>query len=522
MLAMTIMESEPGSRFDKELALAQRINSDPRLSFLPDLYEKLPQAEWYLVGGAVRDFLMSRGSIKDYDLVVRHVGLEEVTSVLESRGNIDLVGRNFGVLKFWPKLPEREAGPAEEPIDLAWPRTEKAGGSGGYRDFQVQADPELPIERDLSRRDFTINAMAWDMKLQRVIDPFGGREDIEGKLVRAVGDPAERFQEDYSRVLRAIRLSCQLGFDIEAQTWEAIKRFVPKLDELRPVGRPEEGKRERVVPYETVAKELAKAFGADALRALELLESSGAVFRIIPELAALPACVQSPEQHSEGDVWTHTKLAISKLSSPEFAAWFPGEKPNTETILALLLHDVGKPGTAAKDGDRLTYYGHEERGSHIARSVSDRLKLPSAAGAGIDTERLSWLVKNHLFPNVVRVDEVRLTTLARYFLADRAAGRSLLHIAFADASASIPQGGQPDLSNLGRLMHVLYEMGKQTSPETGKPPRLLTGHEIMDLTGLAAGPEIGRIMELLAEKQLRGEVATVEQAKEFLRSLPAE
>jgi len=519
MLCLKHMESERPGRFDKELAIAQRIDHGPRLSFLPELYDRLPQSEWYLVGGAVRDLIMDRGGIKDFDLVVRRGRLEDVTGALERRGRVDMVGRNFWVLKFSPEDPAGGDASAEEPIDIAWPRTEKAGGSGGYRGFQVQADPELPIESDLARRDFTINAMAWDMKLHKVIDPYNGRGDIERKMIRAVGEPAERFQEDYSRVLRAIRLACQLGFEIEPRTWESVKRFVPRLDDLQTVGEPGREKTERVVPYETIAKELAKAFAADPRRALELLESSGALFRFIPELAALPACAQSPDQHSEGDVWTHTKLAIDQLTGQDFAEWFPGEKPGPETVMALLLHDAAKPETAAQDGESITFYGHEEKGSHVARSVSERLKLPSAAGAGIDTDRLAWLVKNHLFPNLVRVDEVKRTTLARYFLADRAAGRALLHIAFADASASIPQGGRPDLSNLRRLMEVLAELEKQTSPETGKPPRLLSGRDVMAITGLEPGPEIGRLLDYLDESQLRGEITTVEEAKVLLRSI---
>ncbi len=514
-----IMENERNGQFDREAALARRINSDPQLAALPALYDRLPQSEWYLVGGAVRDFLMDRGQIKDFDLVVRRAQLDEVTGVLEERGKVDLVGRNFGVLKFWPKS-EAGAAAGEEPLDIAWPRTEKAGGSGGYRDFQVQADPELPIERDLARRDFTINALAWDMKLQRVIDPFGGRGDIEQRTIRAVGDPEARFREDYSRMLRAIRLACQLDFKIEPATWEAIKRCMPRLDDERTVGGPGQERTERVVPFETVAKELAKALAADPRRALELFESSGALFRLMPELERLAACSQSPEQHSEGDVWTHTKLALAKLTGPEFGAVFPGEKPSTETVLALLLHDVAKPETAAHDGERITFYGHEERGSHIVRSVSDRLKLPSAPGVKLDSDRLAWLVKNHLFPNLVRVDEVRKTTLFKYFLADREAGRQLLHLAFADASASIPRGGAPDLSNLRRLLEALAELERQIDPGTGKPPRLLTGKEIMSITGLEPGPGVGRVMELLAEAQLRGEVANVEQAREFLQALP--
>ncbi len=508
------MERETAPTYEKEMELAALVEKEPQLAFLPRLYEALPQAEWYLVGGAVRDLMMGRGSSKDYDLVVRHAKLEDLESVLGGLGKVDLVGRNFGVLKFQPS--GVEAGERREPVDIAWPRTEKAGGSGGYRDFQVQADPELPIERDLARRDFTINAVAWDLKLHRVIDPFNGRGDLAGRTIRAVGEPAERFAEDYSRMLRAIRLSCQLGFDIEPGTWEAVKRLMAHVDDVRAVPGEAE-KTERVVPYETIAKELIKALAADPARGVELYESCGALFRLMPELESMRGSPQSPDHHSEGDVWTHTKLALSKLSGPGFAGRFPGERAGAEEALAVLFHDSGKPSTAARDGDKLTFYGHEEKGAALVRSAADRLKLASYSGTEVSPERLSWLVRNHLFPNLVRVDEVKKTTLAKYFLADRGLGRALLHVAFADASATVPQGGAPDLSNLDKLMTALKPLEARVGP--GGPRRLLSGEEVMTALGLAPGPEVGRVLEALAEAQLQGKIATAEEAREFLKGL---
>ncbi len=514
MLLMT-MEGEHTRNYEKERGLAALIEREPQLAFLPRLYEALPQAEWYLVGGAVRDLMMGRGSSKDYDLVVRRAKLEDLESALRGLGQVDLVGRNFGVLKFQPET----AGPAaarREPVDIAWPRTERAGGSGGYRDFQVQSDPELPIETDLARRDFTINAVAWDLKLQRVIDPFDGRGDLSARTIRAVGEPADRFAEDYSRMLRAIRLSCQLGFGIEPRTWEAVKRQMAHIDDVRTAPGAGE-KTERVVPYETIAKELIKGLAADPGRCVELYEESGALFRLMPELQALRGCGQSDEHHSEGDVWAHTKLALSKLSGPEFDARFPGERCGAEEALAVLYHDSGKPMTAVREADKLSFYGHEEKGAGFVRSAAERLKLASYTGADISPDRLAWLVRNHLFPNLVRVGEVKKTTLAKYFLADRQLGRELLHLAFADASASIPAGGRPDLSNLDALMKAVAALESQVGPKG--PTKLLSGGEVMSALGLQPGPEVGRILEALTEAQLQGIVTTAEEAREFLKTL---
>jgi len=504
------MESENREQFAPEREFARRLEAEPELAFLPELYGRFPKAEFYLVGGAVRDHLLGREGFKDYDLVVRNVSLEELSGSLEERGHVDLVGRNFGVLKFWP---ERGAGePAGEAVDIAWPRTETAGGSGGYRDFAVQADPELPIERDLARRDLTVNAIAWDMRLQRFIDPFGGREDLRSRVLRAVGDPADRFQEDYSRMLRVVRLACQLGFAVEPRTWDAVKALMPRINDERTVQAGGREISERTVPYETIAKELCKAFDADPVKALELFEQCGALFQLMPELRLLSTCEQSPDHHREGNVWAHTKLAMTKLAGPEFAARFPGERAGAETALAVLLHDIGKPATAKREAGGFTFYGHEEVGSGLARQIAGRLKLAAAPGGRISPERLAGLVKNHLFPNLVRVDQVRKTTLVKYFLADRAAGRELLHLAFADASASIPGDGQPDLSNLDRLAAELAELEKRQVAA----PQLVTGREVMEILKLAPGPEIGRILEEVKEAQLRGEIATAEEAKSFI------
>lgn len=508
---MTMKEKTPMSdAFAFERGFAERIKADPQLAFLPELFERFPKSEWYLVGGSVRDFLLQRGEQKDFDFVVRNVALQELEDVLSKMGSVALAGRNFGVLKFVP-----EGG---EEIDIAWPRTERAGGSGGYRDFEVQADPELPIESDLARRDFTMNAVAWDIRNQRFIDPFGGRGDIERKIIKAVGEPAERFAEDYSRMLRALRFACQLGFAFDSATWEGITRHMEHIDDVRPKkGAP--GESERVVPYETVGKEWIKAASADPVKCLDLYERSGALFRLMPELEWLAACEQSPDHHSEGDVWTHTKLAVSKLASPEFAAMFPGERASAETFFAVLLHDVAKPATAARQGAAITFYGHEEKGAPVAKHIAERLHFSNYKGGGVSPERLDWLVKMHLFPHVVNLAEVKRTTLMKYFFKDPLAGRELLHLAFADASASLPDGGAPQLETLKGLLPLLAEIAKQFEGKLAQPPKLVSGEDIMEATGAVPGPEIGRILEAVREGQLRGEINTREDAMILLLKL---
>lgn len=495
-----------------ERELADRFGAERRLAFLKPLFRRFPHAEWLVVGGAVRDVILGRGEVKDFDLMVRHLGLEELTAALEETGKVDLVGRNFGVLKYWAQ--DRSEG--DVAVDIAWPRSETAGMSGAYRDFRVQADPELSVERDLARRDFSVNAIAFDLRAGRLLDPFSGLRDLEERTIRAVGVPAERFQEDYSRMLRCLRFACQLGFRIDPQTWEAAVRLMPHLDDVR-LGAG--GKEERIVPFETVSKELLKALAADRSRGIELFEASGALFRLMPELGVLSGCRQPKNHHSEGDVWAHTRLAISKLGSPEFAAMFPGERPTVEAVLAVLLHDVAKPQTAVWNGEVATFYGHPERGAETARVIAERLKFSSVDGAGVETERLAALVRLHLFPNMIDAVNARKSTLARHFLADRTFGRELFHLAFADASASLPGNGPPDLTNLRTTLAAVAGIEQEFGDEATRPSKLATGEDVMALTGVGPGPEVGRLLAELHEAQLNGAVANHEQARDFIRRL---
>jgi putative nucleotidyltransferase with HDIG domain len=488
---------------DLAASLAKTIVSERVLAFLPGLLAAMPEAEWFLVGGAVRDHVLGRSARKDYDLVVRKVSLEKLQPAFAKLGRVDLVGRDFGVLRFVPEGCE-----GEEPVDIAWPRTEKAGGSGGYRDFKVQADPDLALERDLARRDFTMNAVAFDLRTNVFIDPYDGLADIAAKTVRAVGDAQDRFGEDLSRILRGVRLACELGFTIDPATWDAIVALAPRLNDIRG--------EEPVVPRETVARNLVRALAADPVRALELLETSGMLELLIPELTPLATTKQSPDHHSEGDVWTHTKLALAALRSSAFTEFFPGETADAETVLATLFHDIGKPQTASKEGDRIRFLGHDTLGADMTRLVARRLRLSSVPEHVIDEENLAWLVHMHLLPNKLDIDSVKKTTLVKHFLHHRALGRRLLHLSFADASAALRPDGSVNTKNLRALVATLAELEAQGSVEHGKVKTVLSGEDIMQEMHLQPGPEVGRILAALQEAQLTGKVASADDAKKFL------
>jgi tRNA nucleotidyltransferase/poly(A) polymerase len=484
---------------------AAKLARDRRLSFVAEMRRLVPEAEWFLVGGAVRDLLLGRPT-KDLDLVVRNAPLDRIAAELAAFGSVNLVGREFGVLKF-------RAHGTESSIDIAWPRTERAGMSGAYRDFAVQSDPALPIEDDLARRDLTVNAMAWSFADRRLVDPFGGRRDLRMRSLRAVGDPQQRFAEDYSRMLRAVRFACQLGFRIETATWDAIKRLAYHLEDSRDV----DGAAQRIVPHETAAKELVKALVADPARALDLLDESGMLALLLPECLAMRGCAQSKDHHSEGDVWAHTRLALRSLRSKGFRAMFPGETAVPETVFATLFHDIAKPQTSQVREGKITFYGHPDRGAVIAKEAASRLKLQSVEGGDIDSERLAWLVKFHLVPLTLDLSVVKPSTLAKYFLVDPARGRQLLHLAYADAASSLRPDGKPELASLRLLLREVDALMKRFGGAA--PERFLSGEDVMDVLGIPPGPRVGEILAQVDEAVIDGVVRTREEALALVQTL---
>jgi len=271
-------DAELTARFNKKL------EGEPNLRFLESLFKELPKMELYLVGGMVRDTIIKHPTSKDYDFIARGANWDELVHALQKFGHVDCVGRNFGVIKFMP-----HDSTLREAIDIALPRVEFAEGTGGSRDVEAQSDPSLTVAEDLSRRDLTINAMAWDMRKHELLDPFNGQADLKAGLIRCVGKPEARFQEDYSRILRAMRFACRFDFQIEEQTWSALTKIMTKINNIRDVkvvdvirrkialckkpaekeklqshlaeqtmSDPNQTMAEYIVPRETVAKELLK------------------------------------------------------------------------------------------------------------------------------------------------------------------------------------------------------------------------------------------------------------------------
>jgi poly(A) polymerase len=485
-----------------------------RLPFLADLESYFPEVEIYLVGGAVRDLLLARET-KDYDLLVRRIAAPDLGDFLSRYGKVSWVGKNFGVYKFSP------AGlPVEEPIDVALPRTERSFfQTGGYRDFEIQTDPNLSINEDLRRRDFTVNAIAADLKEKRLVDPFGGLADLEAGRLRAVGDPTLRFSEDTSRLLRGLRLACQFSFDFEEKSWDSLKAAMASINAKREDG-------SHIVPRETIAREFIKAMVSDPVRAYDLWDQSGAFAVLIPELLKMKGCPQPEAFHTEGDVWMHTRLALSQLTSPAFQEEFR-TLYDAEAVLAVLFHDIGKPytiQTPERDGvDRIRFNGHDQVGGGLARTIASRLKLssyPKESRYYVEEESLGWLIEKHLILVHGEVEQMRAATIEKHFLNPQRPGGKLMQLIFCDGMATVPPSGVPQLVYYQHLKDRISRIGALTAERSRIPAPLLSGREVMEVLGLSPGPAVGDYLALLREEQLSGRLSGRDEAIDFLRSQP--
>ncbi|MEO6027149.1 MAG: CCA tRNA nucleotidyltransferase [Candidatus Binatia bacterium] len=416
--------------------------------------------EALLAGGCVRDEILGR-TPKDYDVATN----APATQVLELFPGSLPVGVQFGVVLV-PSGNDR--------IEVAT-----------FRRDGVYVDSRHPVSvtfgsaaEDAARRDFTINGMFLDPIENRVIDYVGGRDDLARHIVRAIGDPAARLDEDKLRMLRAVRLSARLGFTIEPGTWDVIRREAGHID---------------LIAWERIGEEIRLILceGA-AKRGFELLNESGLLAVVMPELLTMHGVAQTPLHHPEGDVWTHTLLVIDQLRAP------------TETLaLGALLHDVAKPICAGRkmtpEGERITFYGHPERGAEMAVTICQRLKRSRAVW-----DRVAYLVRNHL--RLVSAPLMRRSTLTRFLREDGI--DELLELARIDATASNGDLQYYDFcrANLGAL-----------SPQQLNPPALVTGRDLIEL-GHSPGPRFSEILHAVEEQQLEGSFADRETALAWVRS----
>jgi len=540
-----------------EKSLKSALKSQTSLSFVSILLKNYPKAEVFLVGGIIRDWLLKRPS-KDFDFVVRGVPAKKLEAFLKKHGIVNLVGERFGVFKFIPKKLEknplaRALDGKKTIFDIALPRTEHALGTGGYRDVETQSDYQLPIEKDLSRRDFTINAMAlklksFDEQVQIIknkkrltnkkrlivsadfVDPFDGLTDLKKKIIRAVGNPIERFQEDYSRILRALRFASQLNFTIEDKTWAALKNKIKNINAKIKIT----GEEKRLVPYEVISREFLKSIMSNPIKTIDIWDEAGAFKQIMPELLKMKNCPQHPEFHAEGDVWTHTRLAVAVLGSAGFKKFVKNFPKNLqqepvltpELTVGVLFHDIGKPytiKTPEKDGvDRIRNDEHDSVGADLIRKIGSRLKFSSVAEYPCDIEKIAWLIQHHLL--TAHGDPLKFTnrTIEKYFFNSQLPGGCLLKLIYCDQMASLVNG-KPQLGSLPSLVKRIKNLLKNLKQKKSLPPSLLNGDEIMKILKIKPGKQVGEVIEKMREEQLSGRIKNKKQAKKFIliaRNLP--
>lgn len=412
----------------------------------------------YFAGGCVRDHLRGQKP-QDFDIATTATP-DEVEKLF--RRTIP-VGKQFGVMIVVEE---------DIPFEVATFRCE-----GGYQDGRhpTQVSFTQP-EEDAKRRDFTVNGMFYDPFTEKVIDFVEGMKDLPLKIIRAIGDPSERFEEDKLRLLRAVRFASTLGFEIEANTWKALCKEAPKIRQVSP---------------ERIREELVKIFTrSGAARGYVLLSESGLMKEILPEVEAMRGVEQPANFHPEGDVYEHTRLLLANLHPPV----------STVLAFAALFHDIGKPKTSAIRKGRLTFYEHSEEGVKIAREIMKRLRFSNEEIDGV-----SECVANHM--KFMDVQKMRAGKLKQFVSRPYFEEEMELHRVDCVASHGM-------LDNLTFLRAKLEEY----SHEELKPPPFLSGHDLMAL-GMKPGKAMKPILEEAFVLQLEGRFKNREDALEWLKGI---
>ncbi|OGJ43864.1 hypothetical protein A2974_02975 [Candidatus Peregrinibacteria bacterium RIFCSPLOWO2_01_FULL_48_20] len=414
----------------------------------------------YFAGGSVRDMLLKKEA-KDYDIATSALPDEIEKLFAETYA----VGKNFGVIHVVENSHQ---------FEIATFRSD-SGTSDGRRPDAVMF---THAEEDAKRRDFTINGLFYDPVADEIHDFVGGRDDLTNKLIRFIGDPHERILEDHLRIIRAVRFKNTLGFGYHPDTYAALKKHAQLADK---------------VSWERVRDELNKIIlSRSAPVAFEDMQDTGILPYVLPELEACKGVAQPMQFHQEGDVWTHLMDALSAL--PEEASLL--------AHWAVIFHDIGKPETF-KIAERIRFDEHSERSAEIAERIMRRLHFSRQ-----DIEHVSWAVRHHFM--MEQLLDMPLGRQRHWFLDPRFP--TLLLLFYADAAGTTPA----DLS-LYNKVKVAYEECLRHFPERPKP--LLTGEDVMQTLGLKAGPEVGKILDGLMEKQLSHEIKSREEALKWLLTL---
>jgi poly(A) polymerase len=413
----------------------------------------------YIVGGAVRDMIMGIEPA-EYDICTSAIPGQ----VISSFPNTVEVGANFGVvlvlidgIKF----------------EVATFRKEENYTDGRHPDEVIYSSDE---SEDVIRRDFTINGLLYDPIKEEVIDLIDGQTDLENKIIKTIGDPEIRFDEDKLRMMRAVRFACRLNFQIEKKTSNAIKNLSTDITK---------------VSLERIRDELIYIFtGNNPGNGLKMLSDYGLLNHILPEVERMKDVEQPPQFHPEGDVFVHTGIILDKL--------YQNTGGNLSAVLAFagLLHDVGKPPTFSIS-DRIRFNGHDRIGAEMSKNICKRLKFSNK-----QIDRISALIREHLrFKDVKNMKE---STLKRFIAMDHFDDHMELHLADCQASHGMEDA-----------YHFLKEKLLEFTEEEIKPKPLIGGHDLIRL-GYRPGPIFSEILNKVEEMQLEGIIRDKDEALTYV------
>ena len=414
----------------------------------------------FYAGGCVRDML--RGVIPvDYDIATS-ARPEQVQALFQ---RTIAVGAHFGVVCVL------EAGME---FEVATFRADGIYIDGRHPDSVTFSSPE----QDAQRRDFTVNGMFYDPIREEIIDFVNGQADLEAKILRAIGNPAHRFSEDRLRMLRAVRFATTLGFEIESATWKALLLQSSEIHSVSP---------------ERIREEWVRLFlSPNRLRGFDLLDASGLMQEIIPEISALKGCEQPPQFHPEGDVFIHTRIMI-ELLPPEVSV---------PLVFSVLLHDIGKPATFTyhPEENRIRFSGHDKVGAEMAEKVMERLRFSRA-----EIDATVEAVDQHMV--FKDVQKMRVSRLRRFMSRPHFDDEMVLHKVDCASSHGM-------LDNFEFLLLKKAEFAN----EPLIPPPLVTGRDLLAL-GWKPGPAIGKTLESVQTRQLEGTLTTREEALSWISEL---
>ncbi len=413
----------------------------------------------YFAGGCVRDKLLGVEP-KDYDIATSATPHE----VLALFPGSNEVGAHFGVV-----IVKHEG----QHVEIATFRTDGSYGDGRRPDSVTFSTPD----EDAHRRDFTINGLFENPITGEVIDHVGGLPDLYARVIRAIGKPADRFQEDALRLLRAVRFSTTLGFPIEPVTLAAVQANAYLLDKISP---------------ERIRDEFSKIITSpNRRRGLELLVESHLIDHFIPEVLALIGCEQPPQWHPEGDVYVHTCIMLEMLDADA----------SLTLCLAVLLHDIAKPPTQTTDPDgRIRFNGHDALGAEMAETILTRLKYPNAV-----IRDVVHMVSRHM--QFMNVQQMRKAKLKRFMSEPTFDQEMELHR--VDCASSNGFTDNYDFLN---------EKSEEFASEPLIPPPLVTGKDLIE-RGLKPSPRFKEILEEIQTEQLENRLSTREEALDFLETL---